>query len=476
MTKQSNSDIPVHLLGILSCVSDGVIVYKNNKILFTNAEGYLLLEQNRKSILDGLQFDDKTHSFHQFEIDITEKNERLIAFCISTPWEGKQANLAIIKTKREYSNLLNPSQIIEDSNQKNRNRIDLLFESAGDGYWDWYIPTASVFFSRGWKQMLGYSRGDIEPSFKSWINLIHPDDLGNFLIVWSNYMDNTDNHFSIEYRVLCKNTTYLWVEAHGVKDLNSDGEIVRLAGFHRDISERKKNEVKIREYQENLEQLVTQRTLELKYANQKLEELASQDPLTHLHNRRSFDAFLNQQIRSSQRTSSSLCLLLIDIDHFKSFNDEYGHQQGDACLKSVASAINKSIYRPVDMAARYGGEEFVVILQDTNIQGAIKVSQNIQANITALKNLPLNPTTEKHISLSIGIASFQQIKNKNTGEADLVSLADKAMYEAKNNGRDQICYFSDDLKTISYIANSPITNQAALEHAGQSVNQKTSQL
>ena len=463
MTKLNNSEIPVHLLGILSCISDGVIVYKNHEILFTNAEGYLLLEQSRKSILDGLQYDDKAHSFHQFEIDISEKNERLIAFCISTPWEGKQVNLAIIKTKREYSDLLNPSQTLEDSNQKNRNRVDLLFESAGDGYWDWYIPTASVFFSNGWKQMLGYSPGDIEPSFKSWINLIHPDDLGNFLIVWSDYMDNTDNHFSIEYRVLCKNKTYLWVEAHGVKDLNTEGEIVRLAGFHRDISDRKNNEVKIRAYQENLEQLVTQRTLELKHANQKLEELASQDPLTHLYNRRSFDAFLNQQIRSSQRTSSPLCLLLIDIDHFKSFNDEYGHQQGDSCLKSVASAIKESIYRPVDMAARYGGEEFVIILQDTDIRGAIKVSQNIQKNIAALKGLPINPTTKEHISLSIGIASYQQIKQKKTGEKEFVSLADRAMYEAKNHGRNQICYFSDDLKTASYIVNKTLTEKAETE-------------
>jgi len=463
MTKKNNTDIPFDLLSILSCISDGVIVYRNHEVLFANAEGHLLLEQTQKSILNGLQFDDKSNNSHQFEIDLPERKERLIAYCLPTCWEEKQASLAIIRTKREYTNLLNPSQTSEDSNHKNRNRLDLLFESAGDGYWDWYIPTASVFFSNGWKQMLGYSPVDIEPSFKSWINLIHPDDLGNFLIVWSDYMDNTDDHFSIEYRVLCKNGNYLWVEAHGVKDLNSESEIVRIAGFHRNISGRKKNEEKIREYQENLEQLVTQRTQELKQANQKLEELASQDPLTHLYNRRSFDAFLNQQIRSSQRSNTPLSLLLIDIDHFKSFNDEYGHQQGDACLKSVASGIKDSIYRPTDMAARYGGEEFVVILQDTDIQGAIKVAQNIQKNIAALKGLPNNPTTKKHISMSIGIASYSQIKNKKTGEKDFVSLADKAMYEAKNHGRNQICYFSVDLQTVSYIVNTPVTDQTVLE-------------
>jgi len=391
----------------------------------------------------------------------------LIAYCLPTQWEDEQASLAIIKTQREYSNLFKPTKNTENAVQNSINRVDILFESAGDGYWDWYIPTASVYFSKGWKQMLGYSESDIDHSFKSWISLIHPDDLGKFLLIWSDYMDNSEQHFSIEYRVLCKNKNYLWVEAHGVKDLNAEGEIVRLAGFHRDIGERKKNEEKIREYQENLEQLVTQRTLELKHANQKLEELASQDPLTQLHNRRSFDAFLSQQIRSTQRNNNSLSLLLIDIDHFKSFNDEYGHQQGDMCLKSVASGIKKSIYRPADMAARYGGEEFVVILQDTDIEGAIKVSQNIQNNIAALKGLPINPNTKDNISLSIGIASYQQIKNKKTAEKDIISLADKAMYEAKRHGRNQICYFNDDLKAASYIVNNSLKYQAGIKKMSQ---------
>ena len=463
MTIHSNSNIPVDLLGILSCISDGVIVYRKDQVLFANVEGHLILEQTQKKLLDGLQFNEKEQSFHQFEVEIAERKERLVAFCLPTQWEGEQACLAIIKTQREYSNLLNPTNNSEDAIQKNINRLDILFESAGDGYWDWYIPTASVFFSNGWKQMLGYSESDIDHSFKSWISLIHPNDLGNFLIVWSDYMDNSEQHFSIEYRVLCKDKNYLWVEAHGVKDLNSQGEIVRLAGFHRNISERKNNENKIREYQENLEQLVAQRTLELKHANQKLKELASQDPLTQLHNRRSFDSFLSQQIRSSQRNNNALCLLLIDIDHFKSFNDEYGHQQGDMCLKSVASSIKKSIYRPNDMAARYGGEEFVVILQDTDIHGAIKVSQNIQKNIASLKGLPINPTTKEHISLSIGIASYQQLKNRKPAEKEFVSLADKAMYEAKDHGRNQICYFSDDLKTASYIINKMLTEKTETE-------------
>jgi PAS domain S-box-containing protein len=263
-----------------------------------------------------------------------------------------QASLAILKKKREYANLLKTAQRAEDIHHHNRSRPDLLFESAGDGYWDWYIPTASVFFSDGWKQMLGYTSSEIEPSFKSWINLIHPNDLGSFLIIWSDYMDNSEKYFSIKYRVLYKDGNYLWVEANGLKDLNSENEIVRLAGFHRNISARKKNEAKIRDYQNNLEQLVTQRTQEFKLANQKLELLASQDPLTLLHNRRSFDNNLDLQLRNSRRNNTPLCLLLMDIDHFKSYNDEYEHQLGDEYLKAVANSIKNSIYHPTDIAAR----------------------------------------------------------------------------------------------------------------------------
>lgn len=139
------------------------------------------------------------------------------------------------------------------------------------------------------------------------------------------------------------------------------------------------------------------------------------------------------------------------IDHFKFFNDEYGHQQGDTCLKMVASRIKQSIHCPADMAARYGGEEFVIILQDTDIQGGIEVAKKIQKNIAQIKGLPINTFTQKQISLSIEIAFSLQTNNDN-----LVNLTDKAMYKAKSNGRDQICYYSDNLKTVSFVENNPL--------------------
>lgn len=455
--RDSNAETPVDLLDIFSCLSEGVLVYDNFDVLYSNAEGYLLLEQTNNKVLDGLQFNRSDKNHHQLSIELPETKERLIAHCMPIIWQENSACVAIVKTEEEYTSLLETSIGSDHQALHNRKRLDLLFKSAGDGYWEWHIPTASVFFSTHWKEMLGYGATDIDPSFNNWINLIHPDDLGNFLVVWSDYMENSQQPFSIEYRIKCQNGGYCWVEAHGIKDLNEAGEIVRLAGFHRDINERKLNEQKIKEYQENLEQLVKQRTDELELANRKLAELANQDPLTLLQNRRSFDDNLHIQLQAARRNNTSLCLLLMDIDHFKAFNDQHGHQVGDDCIKAVANCIQQSTYRPSDICARYGGEEFVIVLPDTDINGGTKVALNIQKNLSEINELPKNPATEKHISMSIGIASNQI--GKQTDKEKIIKLADKAMYLAKENGRDQICYFGDDLETLSYILKEPLTKE-----------------
>lgn len=449
-----NHNLPLEMLGILSCVSDGVIVYSEQKVLFFNAEGHLLLNETQHRILDLIKFDIKEKNLHQVDIEFPERSSKFIAYCMPIQWQGSAACVAIIRRKRDLDILLESSSELDDIAQQHRSRLELLLKSAGDGYWDWHIPTANVYFSLSWKKMLGYELDDLAPSFHSWVNLIHPDDLGQFLLTWTNYMDSSSDRFNIEYRVLCKNMQYIWVEAHGIKELDDKGEIVRLAGFSRNINQRKLREALLKEFQDNLQGLVKQRTLELELANSKLSQIACQDSLTLLHNRRSFDKNLNTQWLASKRYNTPLSLLLMDIDHFKGFNDSYGHQAGDEYLKQVAQAIKKAMLRPTDLAARYGGEEFVVILQDTDLQGAIKVAKNIQENIRLLSEIPINPLSQQPITLSIGISSnVEQTECKN-----LIRLADKAMYAAKDNGRNQICFFEADAQSISYITHQPLAN------------------
>ncbi len=445
----SNNLLPTEILGLLACISDSIIVYDGYKVLYTNPGGYLLLQQTQNKLLEQLQLKPNDKHIRQLQLTSNNEEQNLIINCMPINWQEVNAYVAIIKNYSELV-ILPDTQAYEMNDEVIRNHFDLLLKSAGDGYWDWHIPTATVFFSASWLQMLGYEKHEIDPSFNTWINLIHPNDLGHFLVTWTDYMEKPSGNLSIEYRIRCHDNQYLWIEAHAIKELNNEGEIVHLAGFHRNIHQRKLDEIKLLEHRENLEALVKKRTLELEQANLKLLELANKDPLSQLQNRRSFDENLRQQLLFAKRANYPLCLLLMDIDHFKSFNDTYGHQQGDECIRAVAEAISSSTFRPGDFSARIGGEEFVAILQDTNLQGATKVAQRIQYEITQ-KDLPKNPHTGTKITLSIGIAS-----NFQTSDSNILELADKAMYAAKRNGRNQLCYFSDNLESVSYIMNNSL--------------------
>lgn len=183
------------------------------------------------------------------------------------------------------------------------------------------------------------------------------------------------------------------------------------------------------------EQELEKLTIKLQNANRKLNKLASIDGLTGLSNRRYFDKSLEKETARMAREDKKLGILMIDIDNFKDYNDLYGHQAGDDCLKKVASTISKTVYRPGDLAARYGGEEFVVILPDTDREGLEEVAERIRKSI---ENLGIehndSPVTD-HVTVSIG-AAVSKVKNKEDGEA-IVKSADNALYQAKAAGKNQ---------------------------------------
>ena len=184
-----------------------------------------------------------------------------------------------------------------------------------------------------------------------------------------------------------------------------------------------------------LEQRVAQRTTELENANARLLSLSQKDPLTGIANRRVFDETYANQWSLAQRQQTPLTLILCDVDHFKAFNDNYGHQQGDAALIRVASCILKQIQRPTDLIARYGGEEFVLVLPQTDEKGAWEIAEKIrQAVIT--ENIQRDDLHDyPHITLSVGIASMIPTSEDNMDS--LISLADEQLYVAKANGRNQ---------------------------------------
>jgi len=165
------------------------------------------------------------------------------------------------------------------------------------------------------------------------------------------------------------------------------------------------------------------------------------DGLTGIANRRYFDVALDRELRRAQRMKGELSLLLIDIDSFKAYNDHFGHQQGDACLSTVAQALAAKLKRPADVAARYGGEEFAAILPDTSLEQARLHANTIREHVAGL-TLPHAPSAHwPMVTLSIGVASFDRDRLHEVPA--LIEAADKALYAAKRGGRNRVVVDGD---------------------------------
>ena len=254
---------------------------------------------------------------------------------------------------------------------------------------------------------------------RSWLFTIHPDDLpiaqGAFarLLGGASFVD-------YEFRLLRKDRSAVWIEGLSTAVCNPDtGLAEEIVTVERDITVRKQIEAK------------------LAAAARDLAQQAATDPLTGLANRRCFDETLEREWRRANREGNPLALLMLDVNCFKFYNDEYGHLMGDTVLREIASCMQGAIRRPADIAARYGGEEFAVILPNTHCDGAMRVAEAIR---TAVVNraLPhrLGPAGIVTVSLGVSAVVPSPFTTLDTTPASLIASADAALYTAKAAGRN----------------------------------------
>ena len=197
-----------------------------------------------------------------------------------------------------------------------------------------------------------------------------------------------------------------------------DGGLLGIVEGFKDITERKKAEVALQK------------------ANHELQRLAIIDGLTQVANRRHFDDCLQTEWRRMRREKMPLGLIMCDIDYFKLYNDNYGHQEGDRCLHAVAQIIDECLKRPADMVARYGGEEFGVILPNTHADGAYHVAEIIRKAVMGLQIPHAHSKVDDYVSLSLGVSCM--IPSPGESPEALIGVADEALYIAKKQGRNQV--------------------------------------
>ncbi len=315
--------------------------------------------------------------------------------------------------------------------RESRRGLEMAESIAHIGHWRYRLADDRFTWSDEVYRIHGLQKGAYTPRIETIMDHYHPDDRATVGRKFHDTIRHQSN-FEIAVRLLRADGQTRHVISHGFAQLNAEGRVVSVFGVLMDVTEQRAAEDRLREAK-----LLTDD------ANKMLREMSMVDSLTGLGNRRHFDAALETEFKRAIREQTGLGLIMIDLDHFKGFNDLYGHPAGDECLRLVARAIARVPKRPSDLSARYGGEEFVVLLPNTDRAGSLAVAVQIAAAVTALA-LPHAANDPPIATISAGVAVFEPGRDAHV-LVELIERADQALYRAKRAGRQRvICHAHAD--------------------------------
>ena len=302
--------------------------------------------------------------------------------------------------------------------EESEERLKIATEGARDGLWLWDIKTGYEWFDPRFKELLGYGKEEDFPEGHGlWESSIHPEDRERVKLSLKQHLEN-NTLFDCECRLRVKSGEYRWFRERGTAQRDDAGQPIKMGGSIQDIHELKQAEEK------------------LELMNQKLEKLSLQDSLTDIANRRMFDHLMSIEWARAQRSQQPLSLLFIDIDFFKQYNDTYGHQAGDSCLRQIARVLSFVARRPSDLAARYGGEEFVVLLPETGGEHARRLAELCQSAVIE-QGIPHEASEVSDVvTISVGVCSMEVTAEMQVQQ--FIEAADEAQYQAKKNGRNRV--------------------------------------
>lgn len=281
-----------------------------------------------------------------------------------------------------------------------------------------------IVSNRKLQEILGYSEEELNAMTFS--EFSHPEDNEINMKLLKELYEGAIDHYYLEKRYFRNDGGLVWGEVTSALFPGLDDGSYNIIGMVNDITERKRAE------------------LHLKEAYDELEVYSNRDGLTGLANRRFLNQYLLREYSHAIRHKRPLSLIMLDIDYFKQYNDKYGHLIGDECLKQVATALEKTVNRAKDLVARYGGEEFILILPETEKLGASHIADKIRSSIEELNIPHIGSPIHRFLTVSVGVTTF--IADSETKIDNLILEADKALYQAKQNGRNRVQVFNQEMK------------------------------